>query len=146
MQEPLVNFETAKLAQEKNVNIELDILNNVFDLEDQQPMFNVHRDTILSSPTTYLARPTQSVLQKLLRDNHNIKLFVTTHRQVNAMYSFTILYPPHKGWSLSRDTFSIYVDPKGNAMHEKYEDSLEAGLQKALPLVKSKKTINYDNR
>lgn len=126
MKDTLISFETAKLAKEKGFNIELDVFNNVFDLGDNQPMFNVHRDTLLSSLNTWMNRPTQSLLQKWLREVHGI-----------YVYSYVGSYPSdiHKGYS------DYLIQRKGfedirSGMTNTYEEALEEGLKEALKLTK----------
>lgn len=111
MKEQLITFETAKLAKEKGVIIKSDIAyNSIGTLE-------------IPRGINYYA-PTQSLLQKWLREVHNI--------HTNVHYGLTF-------------TFKINGDLKGNDYVDysemdkfwgrTYEEALEKGLQEALKLI-----------
>lgn len=154
MKEQLINFETAKLAKEKDFNI----LQHSYYFEDgefkenslkgtngyygEEYEFNLSEfnenwnDKWLTKKTGdrcfgcskqkgYLetfSAPTQSLLQKWLREVHNIHITVTSISQESWQYH--IQKPKDKlGDNYDED-------------YENYEKALEDGLQEALKLIK----------
>jgi hypothetical protein len=103
MKEQLITFKTAKLAKEKG-----------FDL-------NRHINDECS--------PTQSLLQKWLRDKHNIHLTVTSISQESWQYHITKI-----GDSLGKN----YIEDFYN-----YEEALELGLMEALKLITFKSNSEH---
>lgn len=131
MQEALVTFPTAKLAKEKGFKwgtskgyCEDGILTVS---QYASKCYNDSEDY----PTKYSA-PTQSLLQKWLREVHNLHLYIDTTPSFEQMeshkskYKISIKVPfsPFK-WTTGR----YYL---GNT----YEEALEIGLQEALKLIK----------
>ena len=122
MKETLINFETAKLAKEKFFNIYQPIqysyaVNPTTEYnytENQCKLFN----------DTYYA-PTQSLLQKWLREEHRIDIIVK----------------PWSGNSVNTKTYAADVCVFGTSKYLKlqktdiYEHALEIGLQEALKLI-----------
>ena len=106
MKEQLILFETAKLAKEKG------FLNSI------------HYDGMGG----YFTNTTQSLLQKWLREEHNIEVWVTpTHLSYinNKLYKVEIEYFNGKRiHCFKHDEFKTY------------EEALEKGLQEALKLIK----------
>lgn len=157
MEDTLISFETAKLAKEKGFNWEGQV---VFDLKENNFIVNFKdiaiktfiddceigyrdkalnyfkEDIIRTDDNTdegyYILAPTQSLLQKWLREVHNVLVLV--------------------GWDLDLDNpkdkpkfkyFSEYQIPgtqdgwyDENGQHNTYEEALEIGLQEALKLIK----------
>jgi hypothetical protein len=118
MKEQLILFETAKLAKEKGFNI---------------PILNYFQITVMKNPSelsTYtksnwnnynvtISRPTQSLLQKWLRETHNSGVYVLPYHQIRTNYEVLVVK--------SNITYSGY---------NSYEDALEEGLKHALNLIK----------
>jgi len=110
MIEPLINFETAKLAKEKGCDLPLYIL------EDH----NNGADILC----------TQSLLQKWLREKHDIHIYVDTTPTFDSIHpkkwraSIKYCFQPFK-WTTGK-----YV------IKDTYEEVLETGLQEALKLIK----------
>ena len=123
MEEQLISFETAKLAKEKGFDLyqtfsywegELTPHTPGYALEDgktsQENYFNFER---------YYA-PTQSLLQKWLREEHNIHLIAYKNINIDGY-----------------DWCYITTDGITNInSYKTYEEALEVGLQEALKLVK----------
>jgi hypothetical protein len=116
MEEQLIKFDTAKLAKEKGFDCKSNfynwygsdkILNQMYDLEN------------------IILAPTQSLLQKWLREKHKI-LVEATH--FTAEYFTYNLY--------KRDNI-IYILKLGGLDNicNTYEEALEKGLQEALKLI-----------
>lgn len=131
MKEELISFKTAKLAKEKgfdwevynvfkDVEIygELDYGNPIDLIADNdgfmQSMFSNGKDT-----EGMYAAPTQSLLQRWLREVHNI--FLTVEYSLSNDNWFYYLY---------KQEFNKYIHFKI------YEKALEAGLLEALKLIK----------
>ncbi len=146
MKEQLISFETAKLAKEKGFNpifcefekVPDEMFYDAYDFRKYHYSFlngKSEKDAELVLPAVCRKKnlnynficyaPTQSLLQKWLREEHNI--------HINVSYGLTF-------------TFKINGDLKGNdyvdySEIEKYwgrtyEQALEKGLQKALKLIK----------
>lgn len=122
MEESLITPETAKLAKEKGFNIAVwdyfkIITISAKIIEDCVPNrqnFNNISDTIFN-------RPTQSLLQKWLREVHNIHINMKSYDIIinNKSESFYIVHVQHF-----------------KEEYKSYEEALEIGLQEALKLIK----------
>lgn len=116
MQDTLISFETAKLANELNFNI-----NTSFTYSPQGELFNI---LDLKYP---IKAPTQSLLEKWLREKHNIDI---EHKIIN-----------NKG--IKQYGFDIIIFDKGVYIKLEYKKSFEKGLEnalyEALKLVKNEK-------
>ena len=110
MKEQLISFETAKLAKEKGFKKLCD--------------FSYDEDGILTGNCeqsyNYVA-PTQSLLQKWLREKHDIHITITSISQESWQYH--IQKPKDKLGDNYEEDF------------ENYEEALEVGLQEALKLI-----------
>lgn len=132
MKEELVTFETAKLAKEKGFEEETYYCYNS-DKELEQAIdftgnFTFDSKDIINAKDNdfeaYLA-PTQSLLQKWLRQIHGIETIVKSwehEEKIIFLYSVQKLTKP-----------STYRFDKGA---DTYEQALEAGLQEALKLIR----------
>ena len=106
MKEKLIEFETAKLAKEKGFT-----------------NFNCFwPDDCLT-----IGRPTQSLLQKWLREVHNIEVISWPHFK-RLSYGCDVYHYTTKN---SNGFTTIELNPS-----KTYEDALELGLQEALKLIK----------
>lgn len=124
MKEDLINFETAKLAKEKGFDWKC---NHYYETSGQLICFggSEHSYTSIDKtlwPNTYLLTSTQSLLQKWLREEHNIEVFVH-------------LRTYHVGWVVKvrdmKNTSTLFQN-----VYETYEDALENGLYEALLIIK----------
>jgi hypothetical protein len=127
MKEQLISFETAKLAKEKGFNIPVHAMyikkrNNPLNYpEPEESMYN------WNSRAGYSA-PTQSLLQKWLREEHNI------HIQLHYDCKY-------KYWEFRNFILNEYIDKEHNKVYfeyfgyNTYEEALEAGLSKALSII-----------
>jgi hypothetical protein len=135
MNEELITFETAKLAKEKGFNwntihyFEEELITNVvreYQSETGQPGYADPYDWNLpdeyNPDYTNWSRPTQSLLQKWLREVHNIYIWVSPIA-VND-YKYTILSGIFLKWE--GEKFGL----------DTYESALEIALQKGLTLIK----------
>lgn len=120
MQEQLISFKTAKLAKEKGFNwktfwfytieklYEYDTIEELFECEIK--FSSDHFDGSASAPT-------QSILQKWLREIHNI------HIEIKEVIN--------NQWTYNLRSKNIFC----NNNYKSYEDALESGLFNALELI-----------
>lgn len=125
MKDKLIKFETAVLAEEKN----FDITN--WDLHDsktynEEGKLQLLNDTHLG--ITYYLAPTQSLLQKWLRDIHDIDITVMISGATGHEYYV------HDKNRLCIGVFDVPITAENVSSH--YEATLEEALQKALELIK----------
>ena len=121
MKEELISFETAKLANEKGFDWECQNAISEIDNEIYHANYGVvnwnerptKNDALISSPT-------QSLLQRWLREEHNLEVFAKSE------YRNTIKIGFYHGGDLD------YSRP----IYKTYEEALERGLQEALKLIK----------
>jgi hypothetical protein len=129
MKEQLISFETAKLAKEKGFDWQTrdgyhsDLQDNDF-WEDWDLYLSDHYNKRLISQGVYSA-PTQSLLQKWLREVHEIHININTfYFEDLEKYGYEVEDIIHKdGWMVLSNTAGTY------------EEALEFGLQEALKLI-----------
>jgi len=125
MTDQLISFETAKLAEEKGFNIPCPL----YFRENGSTTTETAMKTSLEG-IDYYAQPTQSLLQKWLREVHDIHVYVN-------YYSFAVResngYYYHFGKSVRNVQLMYY------GKYNTYEEALEIGLQGALKLIKTMK-------
>lgn len=119
MQEQLISFETAKLAKEKGFDISSDKGyythgESVLKLWTDGENWNNQKDFLCYCPT-------QSLLQKWLREIHKISVEVHVGEDEWEVEIFSII------------GFSIMIS--SGVIYETYEEALELGLQEALKLI-----------
>ena len=138
MREQLISFETAYLAKKKRFDIEQEFYydeNNKKYLLKDLYLDNIQR----SKPLNYYNAPTQSLLQKWIREKHNI----------NIMISDFIDSETGIEWDYEIVEIGIDIDENGhytpliaystddpNRKFKTYEKALEIGLLKSLELIK----------
>jgi hypothetical protein len=119
MKEQLISFETAKLAKEKGFT---EIQDTFFDAitEKGENGFNPssRRDIERQFNNELFFRPTQSLLQKWLREYHGIIVLVGYYDDDEKQWFYSF---PLKPRELQEDEY-----------YDTYEEALEAGLQTAL--------------
>lgn len=133
MKEEKVNFETVKLAKEKGFDINVNHFISQYN-KDEGIVFSksVESDNYNSNNwntdtrVSLFSRPTQSLLQKWLREVHNIIVFVVP------------LIPDCKEFGVTIYS-NKYTCEKDSAFYNQYEKALEIGLQEGLNLIPNKK-------
>lgn len=139
MKEQLINFETAKLAKEKGFDL---ITNQAFDLRIYRPS-NLFEENIekISNAKEYsnseyerFQRPSQSLIQRWLREKHRVDIQITRNKPMYHEYRVEI-------YKINDDTNYQYLQiNENNSDYCKwfniYEDALENALQEALKLIK----------
>lgn len=115
MTEELVTLETAKMLIEKGFNE----CRNVVDIN------NMSNDDL---PKRYFLQPTQSIVQKWLRETKNLHIEI----YCNACgYGYIIVKANNGTWMKADDS----KGPNDGGKWDTYEEALEAGLQEALELI-----------
>lgn len=131
MEEQIIGFELAKLVKEKGFNWEI---RTYFDFKKfgikPVEFFNKlnannfsHWDFNLNKKINagYISAPTQSLLQKWLREKHNIHIQILPY---NHKYLISILKYGQNG-----------SNPNFDNEFDTYEEALETGLFEALKLI-----------
>ena len=126
MTEQLISFNTAKLAKEKGFN-----LSTYVGFGERGGKALGKLSTYTSSNLVY-ARPTQSLLQKWLREKHKIHIIVNPCNTNSEL-----------SWSVSiisnileyNKTYESFM-PRVITIKNTYEQALEKGLYEALKLIK----------
>lgn len=131
MKEQLIKFETAKLAKEKGFKVECD---DYYDIKGNSTSFEHHGEAL---PYGVCFKPTQSLLQRWLREVHKIDIYILGYGF--GYYAQLNNVPPSNQGDVK------YIDRRWNMPSEykggtfkTYEEALEKGLQEALKLIKSK--------
>jgi hypothetical protein len=134
MEEQLISFETAKLAKEKGLDFEFCNVGwhgDFGDLKgDSYPFlgtYSFYKSIYCNNKDEHqIQRPTQSLLQRWLREVHNIHLLLEPYydEQKVLVYGFDLI---------TERTEEETIVEKG---FKTYEDALEVGLQESLKLVK----------
>jgi hypothetical protein len=129
MKEKLITFETAKLAKEKGFNIKL---KKRFRLENGvavKKKYGKKQDFNTNNPNHEVySRPTQSLLQKWLREVHKISVEVSS-----------------SWWDKGKCEwkYNVYKEELGDdspcslTVFKSYEEALEIGIQEGLKLIKN---------
>jgi len=142
MKEILVSLELAKLAKEKGFNLkvygfykgeELVLENQLTDvvLGIDDILYNYNKNNSVSAPT-------QSLLQKWLREVHGIIVTSKPYQddvsnETDEDIEFQTLW---ENEILDvKDSYNVFSD---NTFYHSYEEALEIGLQEALKLIKIK--------
>jgi len=124
LEEQLISFETAKLAKEKGFNMHC---RNIYGIEGESWYMYENEDFPYNSLNDSLFAPTQSLLQKWIRDKFDI------HLQIVICF-----------WSIRKYQYIVHSETchkkssqyLGNAIFGSYEEVLEFGLKKCLKLIK----------
>lgn len=123
MKEQLINFETAQIAKSKGFNIEtMDYYNKFKVLNNGSPRPSNLPLNWNASSYEDTSAPTQSLLQKWLRETHNIHIGVWYSKADGKYNSHS--YHATEG---ERESEVSYLGT--------YEEALERGLQDALNLI-----------
>ena len=137
MKEQLISFETAKLAKEKGFNEECYFTYG--EISEDYCLFKSEYSETNSEVNEYIySAPTQSLLQKWLREVHNCHVEVIFHSPLddsyitkdNLRYCFEVNY--------YGKNFNIpFTDDEDYSGYDylTYEEALEKGLQEALKLI-----------
>lgn len=143
MEEKLITFETAKLAKEKGFDWillnyyhtypSLDVpfveINEVEILiKNYKNPYNPYRNYNIKKAENGVenySAPTQSLLQKWLREVHNIHVCAITFDNSKGKYTISVIF----------NNEEYYNNRESQIWFETYEDALESGLQESLKLI-----------
>ncbi|MFA5395487.1 MAG: hypothetical protein WC346_05640 [Methanogenium sp.] len=127
MKEQIVLFQTAKLAKESGFDIIPRYGNNasLYDKYGNHSYYSNYGFMNSGLNDKYISAPTQALLQKWIREEHNIE-FVIKPFHDSSIHKTTYVADP------------IHI-PTGRtsriARQDSYEEALEKGLQEALNLI-----------
>lgn len=129
MKQDYISFDTAMLSKDNDY---IENTYNFYKIKDEEDIVHDGFSNNIFFQEVRVAAPTQSVLQKWLRKNHNIEILVT--RPYNSsgepFWSFEVYYN------------GIIVNSIVNKTEFKsYEESLEVGLRFGLNLIKNDNKI-----
>ena len=131
MDNQLVRFETAKLAKEKGFR---EYTPNCFDVERSNAICNTGVNANEFSRVGNVSAPTQSLLQKWLREKHNLHIEIYHHKlssfNQEAGFRGLICFMDNNHES---DGIHVWKDDKN--MFKTYEEALEIGLIEGLKLI-----------
>lgn len=124
--EQLISFETAKLS--KQLSFDIPVLNYFYDDVNNVKEYEVEDYPFIAvnwnKNTEYeYSRPTQSLLQKWLRENHNVEIEI---KRIGGQYTYEC-------YKLSRNGNNppIFYHRPGH-MYIEYEEALEKALEISL--------------
>ena len=120
MEEQLVTFETAKLAKEKGFKEK-----TKFSYSTLTKTYNISYDEF--------SAPTQSLLQKWLREKHNI--FLTIHCNSRNKYTYQGYDVDITKSKYKTDEYPGMEFGSNVCIFDTYEEALERGLIEALELI-----------
>jgi hypothetical protein len=132
MEEQLISFNTAKLVKEKgfdNTSLPQYIQYDTDDwrLKDNQE-YNELNNTIGIGNKIRISAPTQSLLQRWLREIH--KIYIDVESVLVGLYDIEFICSNYQVLEYSRLRLN---------QCKTYEEALEKGLQEALKLIKNEK-------
>lgn len=124
MEDQLISFETAKLAKEKGFNLPCVNWYNFSGLLIKGSATKQYPSNDKRFPS--YSSPTQSLLQRWLRDSKNINIDIETLAKGNEIiYSYDLVYVLE----------TLHVK-SNKSRFSSYEETLEDGLINALKLIK----------
>lgn len=143
MEEQLISFETAKLAKEKGFNWKVKNyctdskpeINRVKDTDGKldKPRYNIPFVDFNQFDKIY-SKPTQSLLQKWLREIHKIDVLVS--HQFQQEDNTSVLYDICITTGINNTDSENYCNYGYDKLFNTYEEALGFGLQEALKLIK----------
>lgn len=129
MEEELITFKTAKLAKEKSFTIGTsycfqEYKDKVVEDYDLDMTYYNHREESNYNLYKIIERPTQSLLQRWLREKHKVYVYclpkATPHNTIVWYNNFSVRKAKNRG----------------EGYYETYEEALEEGLFEVLQLIK----------
>ena len=147
MEERLISKETAVLAKEKGFDVEV---RSYFDFKkfgdksvefygklDANNLMIWNVELAKNIPANYISAPSQALLQKWLREKHNLYICISAEfYKTGINHTLQILcYNPNLSESDYYDNDKCTGMYGDNAEFNTYEEALEFGLQKALTFV-----------
>jgi hypothetical protein len=142
MEEQLITFDTAKIAKEKGFDLEFCNVGwhgDFGDLKgDSYPFlgtYSFYKSMYCNNKDEHqIQRPTQPLLQKWLREVHNINIFMTFKPNIKK-WDFIPYSMDMNGKEYIKYN-SEYTKQNNERRFKSYEEALEVGLQESLKLIK----------
>ena len=138
MEETRVRFETANLAKEKGFN---ESCNFVFENGNEKCLYGIERRN--STYENVVTIPKQSLLQKWLRETHNIDVDVVRDSEVHYQDETRWIVKISDWNDIQIKEFSIAQLKFPNHSHhidfKSYEEALEKGLEEGLKFIDNEK-------
>ena len=140
MEEQLISFETAKLAKDKGFNEDTELFFNSF---YPKGTYNINGltnyDEVTDKRDNFTSLPTQSLLQKWLREKHNIHIEIElTDNTMQFYYQYCIVDSKNREChdeDMIDQATRIY---NYNERFNTYEEAREQAILKAIEIVKQK--------
>ena len=123
MEDTIITFETAKLAKKKEFNEICQYYYEILDKPISLQKMSCSNAEGYKQPTA----PTQSLLSKWLREEHNIIVLVDYEGIDGYYYKFYSYKEGNKNYDASDKNYNTY--------EEALEAGLQVGLQEALKLI-----------
>ena len=129
MKKQPISFETAKLAKEKEFDIKT---THYYLVDEKKHILNISKEYSIEGlnwnvRSTRISAPTQSLLQKWLREVHDIDISIRLNQ-----FGYGYMYAINNIKSCEN-----IIELKGGPNYKwTYEEALEVGLQEALKLIK----------
>lgn len=135
MEDQLITFETAKLAKERGFNIP--VYPQYYEITEGKAILDVnieYSNTHYIKEKDYFPAPTQSLLQRWLREVHKIHIHTySIHLQDGSGYKWSV-----DVYNLKKLTDEDYIVMTGHAfkdgIKDTFEEALELGLNAALKI------------
>ena len=135
MTDQLISFKTAKLAKEKGFNEQCKMIHidcpEYPNWHDKIGTYDTMPHLVKGCKVTNI--PTQSLLQKWLREKHNIHIFIGRRININKWdsHAYSLLLSS-KEYIKERTQEKFH----NQNIYDTYEEALEQGLIEALKLIK----------
>lgn len=123
MKEELITFETAKLAKEKGFD---EVCSYLYE-NSKEIVYTTHKNSGLNKHFDWYSAPSQSLLQRWMREKYNIHIEITWNpNETDKHYyaSLNYIVGAH-----NKDTLNEAIT------YITYEEALEVGLYEALKLI-----------
>jgi len=140
MKEELITYNTAKLAKEKGFDepsrhyiwSDKTTIQNVIESSTRGVPFKQEEFTsVVGRKKVYtISIPTQSLLQRWLREEHKIEVSISWEQNMNWFYSIMWLWGTNAMITLELDDIN-----NTKSGYKTYEEALEQGLIEALKLI-----------
>lgn len=140
MKDELVTFETAKLAKEKGFESKCN--GYYYHIEDEHNLITNsllcaknYNDPVITTER-YSSAPTQSLLQRWLREEHNISVDITTDAFTNDTDNTYVYQCVVWEGVIDKEIMLSKINLSHEFYEDTYEQALETGLFEALKLIK----------
>ena len=134
MKEQLITFDTAKLAKEKGFNVP--VIYYFEDYNGELTHYHLSKKDWNNRGKQYsimYSAPSQSLLQKWLREVHHIVIDNTCYF---SLTKFTLKLHTFENGEFIGTVIDSVRDVKNRVTYKSYEEALEEGLIEALKLLK----------